>query len=161
MEKPDQGLFEEDLRSAEFLIGATKGLWGLPAPDVLAEQPPWPKRILWIAAVPRENAPDRFYILLDVSGYRSVPPTGTFWDPSTRGMLIFQNVRKAGKAAALRWSLGRTGRGRLKGRAARLSTIHTTGWPLTTTRAGQGNSHISCGPVITPLSITWKSSMAY
>ncbi len=87
MEKPDQRLFEEDLQSAEFLIGAAKGLWGLPAPDVLAEQPPWPNRILWIAAAPRPGAPDRFYILLDVAGYRSASPTGTFWDPGAKRML--------------------------------------------------------------------------
>ncbi|MGD0021270.1 MAG: hypothetical protein ABSC54_03105 [Smithellaceae bacterium] len=94
MEKPDQCLFEEDILSAEFCIGVTKGKWGLPEPDVLPSQPDWPKRILWIAAVPRANSPDWFYILLDVAGYRSVSPTGTFWDPSTRCMLDFSKRPK-------------------------------------------------------------------
>jgi hypothetical protein len=87
MEKPDLCLFEADLLSAEFRIGVTKGQWGLPEPDMLPSQPDWPKRILWIAAAPRTNSPARFYIMLDVAGYRSVSPTGTFWDLSTGCML--------------------------------------------------------------------------
>jgi hypothetical protein len=97
MEKPDERLLEEDLLSAEFLIGAAKGQWGLPAPEVMAEQPPWPNRILWISAAPRPDSPDRFYILLDFSGYRSVPPTGTFCDPKTRCMLDLSKRPKGRK----------------------------------------------------------------
>jgi hypothetical protein len=87
MEKPDQSLFYEDLRSAEFLIGEAKGLWGLPSPELVPEDLKWPKVILWITAGPRPNSPDRFYLLLDVDGYRSVPPTGTFWDPAKKSVL--------------------------------------------------------------------------
>jgi hypothetical protein len=57
--------------------------------DVLPEQPAWSARILWMAAASRPNAPDRFYVQLDVSNYRMVPPTGTFWDPSTKATLEF------------------------------------------------------------------------
>jgi hypothetical protein len=85
MDKPDQRLFESDLVSAEFRAGVLKGLWGLP--DVLPEGVEWPRVILWMAAAPRANSPDRFYVCLDAAGYRSVPPTGTFWDPTTKSIL--------------------------------------------------------------------------
>ena len=94
MKKPDQCLFEEDLLSVEFRIGVSKGQWGLPDADVLPNQPDWPKMVLWIAAATRANSPDRFYLLLDLAGYRSVPPTGTFWDPSTKCMLDFSKRPK-------------------------------------------------------------------
>jgi hypothetical protein len=87
MEKPDQRLFEHDLLSAEFLIGAEKGRWGKPGDDLLPAGLVWPNVILWIAAAPRPNAPDRFQILLDAAGYRTVPPTGMFWDPNTKATL--------------------------------------------------------------------------
>jgi hypothetical protein len=87
MEKPDQRLFDEDIASAEFRIGADKGRWGLPAPEVLPDKLEWPRRILWLGAAPRAGAPDRYYVTLDAEGYRAVPPTGTFWDPSTKTAL--------------------------------------------------------------------------
>jgi len=96
MDKPDQRLFEADLASAEFRAGAQKGFWGLPGTDILAEQPEWPLRILWAATAPRTNAPDRFYLHLDLSDYRTAPPTGTFWDPSTNSTLE-HNKRPKGK----------------------------------------------------------------
>jgi len=89
MDKPDQRLFEVDVVTAEFRAGALKGYWGLAGSDVLPEQPAWSARILWMAAAPRPNAPDRFYVQLDLSNYRAVPPTGTFWDPSTKTTLEF------------------------------------------------------------------------
>jgi hypothetical protein len=84
MEKPDQRLFQYDLLSAEFRIGMEKSHWGFPGNDALSDGIAWPKILLWIAAAPRSNAPDRFSIMLDAAGYRSVPPTGTFWDTSSR-----------------------------------------------------------------------------
>lgn len=87
MQGPDERLFEDDLSSAGFRMGVANRQWGLPDQDVLPQQPVWPARILWIAAAPREGAPDRFYILIDAAGYRSVPPTGTFWDPNTKSRL--------------------------------------------------------------------------
>jgi len=87
MDKPDERLFAADLASAGFRVGTVKGYWGLPNADVLAEQPSWPTRILWIASASRPNAPDRFYVQLDLSNYRTVSPTGTFWDPYTRATL--------------------------------------------------------------------------
>lgn len=87
MDKPDQRLFEEDLLSAEFRAGAAKGFWGVAGSDLVPEQPQWPKRALWIAAAARPNAPQRYYVLLDLAGYRSVPPTGAFWDVTTKAAL--------------------------------------------------------------------------
>jgi len=96
MDKPDQRLFEADLASAEFRAGALKGFWGLAGTDVLPKQPEWPLRILWVQAVPRADAPDRYYLQLDLEGYRTVSPTGTFWDISTESDLA-HDKRPKGK----------------------------------------------------------------
>jgi hypothetical protein len=87
METPDQRLFEEDILSAEFRSGVLKGLWDVAAADLLPPALAWPTRIFWLAAAPRPNAPERFYIQLDLSGYRTVAPTGIFWDPGTMSVL--------------------------------------------------------------------------
>ncbi|HEY0702956.1 MAG TPA: hypothetical protein VGD60_09340 [Candidatus Acidoferrales bacterium] len=87
MDTPDQRLFDADVASAEFRAGALKGYWGLAGAGILPEQPAWPMRVLWIAAASRPNAPDRYYVRLDLSNYRTVAPTGTFWDPSTKDTL--------------------------------------------------------------------------
>jgi hypothetical protein len=87
MQPPDQRLLEHDLLSAEFCSGAAKGLWGLPEQGMLPDGFAWPNVILWMAAAPRPNSPDKFYVYLDATGYRSVPPTGTFWDSATKQTL--------------------------------------------------------------------------
>ena len=87
MDTPDKRLFESDILCAEFRSGVVRGWWGLPEERILPAEAAWPIRILWIAAAPRETAPDRFYISLNLGGYRTVPPTGTFWDPATKSML--------------------------------------------------------------------------
>jgi hypothetical protein len=89
MLSPDQRLFEEDVQSAPFRIGVAKRMWGQVEIHALPDGAAWPKAFFWMAAAPRPNAPDRFYVALDMSGYRSVPPTGTFWDPATKAMLDF------------------------------------------------------------------------
>jgi hypothetical protein len=94
MEHPDQRLLDDDLRSVAFRTGVLDGRWdrsdgGLPSADL-----PWPSVIFWIAAARRDNAPDRFFVRLDVAGYRSVPPTGRFWDPATKAMLEFAKYPK-------------------------------------------------------------------
>src|SRR6266478_213649 len=86
---PDQRLLEADLQSATYRSGSAKGLWGQAEPDVLPDGAAWPRVFFWLAAVPRINAPDRFYVALDAAGYRAVSPTGTFWDPSARATLDF------------------------------------------------------------------------
>ena len=47
----------------------------------------WPSVYFWMAAAPRTGAPDRYYVALNLSGYRSVPPTGPFWDPVKKQVL--------------------------------------------------------------------------
>lgn len=91
---PDQRLFESDLRSAEFRCGVMKALWGLAEQEALPDSAAWPKVFLWIAAAPRPNAPERFHITLDAAGYRSVSPTGTFWNPVTKATLDFDKRPK-------------------------------------------------------------------
>lgn len=87
MDKPDQRLFEQDVASAEFRIGVAKRMWDLAAPAAIPDDTAWPHVFLWIAAALRQNAPDRFYFSLDASGYRSVPPTGTLWNPDQKVIL--------------------------------------------------------------------------
>ena len=89
MDAPDQRLFEADIQGAEFRNGVINGRWGLPEQGILPAEMAWPTRILWIAAARREGAPDRFYVSLDLSGYRTAAPTGTFWEPATKSMLEF------------------------------------------------------------------------
>lgn len=86
METPDQRLFDEDIASVEFRLGAEQRRWGWPAPELLSEFE-WPRRLLWIAAALRTGAPDHFYIAMDASAYRGVPPTGNFWDPAAKSPL--------------------------------------------------------------------------
>jgi hypothetical protein len=95
MDTPDERLFDEDIRSVEFRIRAEEGRWGLPTPELLSEFK-WPRRLLWIAAAPRPSSPDRFYVAIDASGYRAVPPTGSFWDVAAKCLLDVR-VRPKGK----------------------------------------------------------------
>ncbi len=92
MQSPSQRVFEADLQSANFRNGVLKEHWGVVALD-------WPQAILWIRAAPRMSAPDRFYVSLDLEGYRTTAPTGTFWDPTTRAMLDASR-RPKGKASS-------------------------------------------------------------
>jgi hypothetical protein len=84
MMKPDQRLFEADLQSAGYLTGALAGRWGLAEGPVLPDGMAWPNACFWMAAAARTNGPARYYVMIDLSGYRSVPPTGTFWNPVDR-----------------------------------------------------------------------------
>lgn len=95
MEPPDQRQFQDDLLSPTFRIGVDKGMWGVPGPEILPDAPAWPAIVFWVAA-PRPNAGDRFYISLDVAGYRAASPTGTFWDSTTKSMLAVP-LRPRGK----------------------------------------------------------------
>lgn len=84
---PDQRLFETHLRLPEYLDGATKGLWGQVVGDGLPEEAAWPNVHFWMAAAPRDGAPDRYYVMLNLQGYGTRPPTGPFWDPATKKAL--------------------------------------------------------------------------
>jgi hypothetical protein len=83
----DQRLFESDLQSAEFRNGVAKGLWDQAEADALPDAAAWPNAYFWMAAAQRTGAPDRYYVTLNLSGYRNVPPTGPFWDPVKKATL--------------------------------------------------------------------------
>lgn len=102
MPSPSQCLFETDIQSAEFRNGVHKKYW-----DVVSQD--WPRVILWIRAAPRNGAPDRYHIVVDLDNYRTSAPTGTFWDPETEATLDTSKRPK----------------GRNKGRVA---TVFRTDW---------------------------------
>lgn len=87
MKSPEQRLFESDCQSAEFLAGVARGRWGLATAELVPETIVWPKVVVWLGAAPRPGAPECYYVLLDMTGYRNVQPTGTFWDPATQATL--------------------------------------------------------------------------
>jgi hypothetical protein len=90
---PDQRAFEADVQDAAYLIGVANGDWGPPPEELLANLA-WPRVVLWIAAGLRPGAPTRFYVQLDCSNYKTVPPTGTFWDPEKGQPLCFEKRPK-------------------------------------------------------------------
>jgi hypothetical protein len=66
--------------------------------------------VVWIAAAPRPDAPERFFVRLDCQNYPLDPPTGNFWDPSDNCPLPFASRPKGGgKAFSFRvdWEGGR------------------------------------------------------
>ena len=82
MELAEQ-ILEFDLQSPEFVSGAAAGLWG----RIRHDSAQWPKLLVWLAAPPRVHSPDRYHVLLDVTGYRVDAPTGTFVDQQTLAQL--------------------------------------------------------------------------
>lgn len=70
-------LLEADLRSAEFLIGVSKGQWSLER-DFSEED--WPCVYTWVSAASRDKSPDRLLVRWNVDGYGCQSPTGAFWD---------------------------------------------------------------------------------
>lgn len=91
MAEPDQRLFKADLATAEFRAGVAKGMW-----DVVetGDADTWPMAYFWIAAAPRANGPERFYLRLNLAGYRTAAPTGRFWDPATAADLPLSKYPK-------------------------------------------------------------------
>ena len=94
MEHPDHRLFNDDLLSVAFRTGVIGGRWNWSDGNLPAADLAWPTVIFWIAAAARPGAPDRFFVRLDAAGYRSVPPTGTFWDPVAKARLDFAKFPK-------------------------------------------------------------------
>lgn len=78
---PDHRLFEADLQSAEFRNGVVKGWWDTAEEDTYPISLAWPNVVLWIRPTQRSNAPERYYLTLNCTGYRVASPTGAFWDP--------------------------------------------------------------------------------
>jgi len=84
---PDQKLFNMDLEDAGFRTGVLAGRWGLAEGDALPVGMAWPRACFWLQAAERPGSPERYYIMIDVSGYRAVSPTGSFWGPVGKTML--------------------------------------------------------------------------
>jgi hypothetical protein len=81
---PDQRMLQTDLVSAPYRNGVVKGLWGEAEVEARPDGAAWPNVYFWMAAAPRSGAPDRYYVALNLAGYRNVPPTGAFWDPERK-----------------------------------------------------------------------------
>lgn len=83
---PNSGLdlteecFNEHLQSFRFREGVITNKWGLHACDELK----WPKIAIWVSAPPRNNGPERFYLLFDLEGYPTNGPTARLWNPETK-----------------------------------------------------------------------------
>lgn len=84
---PDQKLFMLDLEDAGFRTGVLASRWGIADADAVPASMAWPKACFWLRAAERPNAPDRYFIMIDVDGYRAISPTGSFWDPVGKTML--------------------------------------------------------------------------
>lgn len=89
---PSERAIDADMESAAYLDGVARGQWGVPEEP----QPQWPFRQFWIAAVPREGSADRFVIRINCDGYRTIQPTGNFWDLKGNTFLIDPNRRPKG-----------------------------------------------------------------
>jgi hypothetical protein len=94
MQSPAERLYIHDLASAEFRAGASKGLWGEAEAEVRPPSAAWPNVFFFLAAAPRQDAPDRYYVSFDLTGYRNDPPTGIFWDPQKKTTLAFDKRPK-------------------------------------------------------------------
>jgi hypothetical protein len=74
--RPDERAFVRDSAAGPFQAGCDRGDWGLDSVS-------WPFAVLWVAAAPRPEAPSRYSIRFDLSGYPTAAPTATMWDTVT------------------------------------------------------------------------------
>ena len=153
MQSPSQRLFDADVQSAEFRSGTLKGYWGVVAQDLLPDELVWPQVVLWIGAAPRAVAPDRYYVALNVDGYRAAAPTGTFWDSETKTILDTAR-RPKGKANS---RFAKVFPDRLEKRDEP-SIIRMTVALRTVIPNGEPGNRTSSGRPITPSSTTWRKS---
>jgi hypothetical protein len=77
---PDERALREHLTSARFQAGVDRGDWELISLD-------WPHAVFAIAADPRPNAPAKFHVRFNLTGYPRACPTGTPWNTDTGAML--------------------------------------------------------------------------
>lgn len=97
MKSSSELLFDNDVKSASFVLGTANGTWGLAGPGDVGCAIVWPQVVICIEAAPRSNAPNRYYFNLNLDGYRNAPPTGTFWDAGKHTTLPVE-LRPKGKA---------------------------------------------------------------
>ncbi len=79
----DEECFLDHLTRFDFLQGEEAGKWG----QLKDEAVRWPNAVIWIAAPPREGAPDRFHFYFNLAQYPKSGPTAFLWDPETRSKL--------------------------------------------------------------------------
>jgi len=84
---PDQKLFAMDLEGAGYRAGVLAGRWGLAEAEAVPADLALPRVCFWLKAADRPGAPERYYIMINVEGYRAVSPTGSFWSPEKKAML--------------------------------------------------------------------------
>jgi len=107
MQEPDQRKLLAHIAGGRFQAGAADGRWDHEEDSGL----PWPMAVFWIAAASRERAPDRYFVRLDCRNYPTDPPTGTFWDPDTKGDLATEKrptgTGQVEKVFRIDWENGR------------------------------------------------------
>jgi hypothetical protein len=82
--EPSERKLRADLETVRFQQGVSRDAWNVVALECGVS---WPFVVFWIGAAPREGAPDRFYVRLDLTAYPKDPPTGTFWDVAVKAVL--------------------------------------------------------------------------
>jgi len=113
MDAPDKRQFYADCESAAFRAGVLRGQWDFAEAACVPEADSWPKAYFWLKAMPREQSPDRYYVIVDGEGYRTVSPTATFWDPDAKAALAdgarptFRPGSRAAKIFRTDWEQGR------------------------------------------------------
>ena len=86
---PDRRALEAHLTSAEFATGVEQGAWELLAYD-------WPVAVIAVSASSRPNAPNRFALRIDLTGYPVSAPTSTPWD-AERDAVLAPSCRPKGE----------------------------------------------------------------
>ena len=72
---PDEKIFDEHLKSAEYFIAVEDGKWAMVDSDF-----EWPKRLFWIKSTLPKYLNDRVYFLFDLANYPSAAPSAVPWD---------------------------------------------------------------------------------
>jgi len=75
--------FLEHVAAPAFQAGVVAGRWGL----VGNCRVDWPNVLIWIAAPPRSNGPDRWVLCFNLQDYPEKGPTAVPWDCATNAKL--------------------------------------------------------------------------
>jgi hypothetical protein len=101
---PAERLVREHLAGGRFQAGADAGHWRI------IEELNWPNIVIAVRAAPRENGPEEFALLFDLTDYPTRAPTATPWDLET-GAKLAEGRRpkgyRVGHAFRTNWEGGR------------------------------------------------------
>ena len=78
---PDERSFREHVKSPRFQDGVGRGRWQMVG-DIA-----WPIVMIAVSAAPRDNAPSKYVLRFDLTGYPEEAPTATPWNPTTGDVL--------------------------------------------------------------------------